>query len=143
MLEILKNGPVVVNFRVDMAFSFYSGGIYSHQTENAWIRNNEARPDWVKLDHAVLCYGWGEENGVKYWLIQNSWGDKWGENGNFKMIRGDDSGGIEHMAEAVMPYVVSLKNNEDDMTVLRHMYGEASTAYVNGLFNNNNKSRKL
>jgi cathepsin C len=37
-----------------------------------------------KVDHSVLCYGWGEENGQKYWLLQNSWGKDWGENGNFK-----------------------------------------------------------
>ena len=44
----------------------------------------------------VLCYGWGEEaDGTKYWLLQNSWGERWGDKGSFKMIRGIDSGGIE------------------------------------------------
>lgn len=31
-----------------------------------------------------MCYGWGEEDGEKYWLLQNSWGTDWGENGNFR-----------------------------------------------------------
>lgn len=30
--------------------------------------------------------------------MQNSWGENWGENGKFKILRGDDSGGIESSA---------------------------------------------
>lgn len=30
MIEIKNNGPIVVNFRVDLAFSFYKDGVYSH-----------------------------------------------------------------------------------------------------------------
>lgn len=47
-----------------------------------------------------MCYGWGEENGIKYWLLQNSWGKQWGENGRFRMKRGLDESSIESMAEA-------------------------------------------
>lgn len=32
----------------------------------------------------MLCYGWGEENGEKFWLLLNSWGSDWGENGSFR-----------------------------------------------------------
>lgn len=39
----------------------------------------------------VRVIGWGiNGNGVRYWLAANSWGTSWGENGFFKIRRGDN-----------------------------------------------------
>jgi cathepsin C len=51
--------------------------------------------EWERVDHAVLLVGFGEEQGKKYWLLQNSWGEDWGEGGFFRMARGTDESGIE------------------------------------------------
>ena len=52
-----------------------------------------------RVDHSTVIIGWGEEiiNGktIKYWLVQNSWGESYGEDGVIKIARGVDHIGVE------------------------------------------------
>merc|ERR1712013_105032 len=55
-------------------FKSYKEGIYYY-------------PARLPINHAVNLVGYGADKGRKYWLIRNSWGDWWGEDGYFKMSR--------------------------------------------------------
>jgi len=53
--------------------------------------------------HAVKLIGWGEEYGVPYWLMVNSWNSSWGDQGLFKIQRGTNECGIDNSTTGGVP----------------------------------------
>jgi len=70
---IMTAGPVEAAFTVFSDFENYKSGIY-HATSSESLGG-----------HAIKIVGWGEENGVKYWKVANSWNPYWGESGYFRI----------------------------------------------------------
>merc|ERR1712048_488131 len=88
---IMAGGPVETAFTVYSDFEDYAGGIYHHVTGS------------YAGGHAVKMVGWGSEGGQKYWKVANSWNPYWGENGYFRIRRGNNEGGIEDSVVASAP----------------------------------------
>ncbi|GER44540.1 cysteine protease, partial [Striga asiatica] len=77
--------PVSVAFEVVHGFRLYKEGVYTSTTCGS---------SPMDVNHAVLAVGYGVENGIPYWLIKNSWGAEWGDNGYFKMEMGKNMCGV-------------------------------------------------
>lgn len=92
MKEIYENGPVEASFEVYSDFPSYKSGVYKRTPGTKHLGG-----------HAVRMLGWGVEDGVKYWLMANSWNEGWGDKGYFKILRGQDECGIEDDIVAGIP----------------------------------------
>ncbi|KAL1781367.1 pro-cathepsin H [Sigmodon hispidus] len=93
---VALHNPVSFAFEVTEDFMMYRKGIYSsttcHQT-----------PD--KVNHAVLAVGYGEQDGILYWIVKNSWGTQWGDKGYFLIERGKNMCGLAACASYPIPQV--------------------------------------
>lgn len=85
MNEIKNRGPIACGIVADARLLKYTGGIFTDPKE--YTHDD--------IDHDISVVGWGVENGVKYWLVRNSWGTAWGENGFFRVTRGSNTIMIE------------------------------------------------
>eukprot|EP00931_Biecheleriopsis_adriatica_P030185 TRINITY_DN1780_c0_g2_i1.p1 TRINITY_DN1780_c0_g2~~TRINITY_DN1780_c0_g2_i1.p1 ORF type:complete len:441 (+),score=116.58 TRINITY_DN1780_c0_g2_i1:54-1376(+) len=75
--EVYNRGPVVAPMYLKDDFMVYKGGVYT-PTDNA---NMQFGADGQPIQHAVTIMGWGRFEGTPYWIVKNSWGTTWGEDG--------------------------------------------------------------
>ncbi|XP_030518274.2 ervatamin-B-like [Rhodamnia argentea] len=74
LLKAVANQPVSVAIDA-RGLQLYSGGMFTG-------------PCGTNLNHGVAVVGYGATNdGTKYWLVKNSWGEEWGEEGYIRMQR--------------------------------------------------------
>ena len=85
LLRAVSQGPVSIAIEADTRyFQFYKSGVL------------DSSDCGTNLDHGVLIVGYGTEDGKPYWLVKNSWGPSWGEDGYVKILRSNSTndGGI-------------------------------------------------
>ncbi|XP_076920078.1 cysteine proteinase mucunain-like [Bidens hawaiensis] len=69
------NQPITVAIEAGgREFQFYTSGVFTGSCG-------------TDLDHGVVVVGYGTENGKDYWIVRNSWGAEWGEQGYIRMER--------------------------------------------------------
>ncbi|XP_022089071.1 uncharacterized peptidase C1-like protein F26E4.3 [Acanthaster planci] len=100
--EIFRNGPVQATLLVKEDFYSYAGGVYKHSHKLVKKPSKARRKGY----HSVRILGWGmdrtdPDNQMPYWLCANSWGSQWGENGYFRILRGQNECEIESFILAV------------------------------------------
>ena len=86
MKEFLyQTGPLAIALNAN-TLQFYSGGIVDSAS---WICSTSG------INHAVTLVGYGTDS-KDYWIVKNSWGKNWGENGYFRIARGKSTCGINY-----------------------------------------------
>jgi hypothetical protein len=91
MSEIWANGPVVAVISLNERE-------YSLFGQNSYLKNKKVFVPLPLNDtlstrfmrHCLTVYGWGQDEvtGLNYWLVQNSWGEEWGDGGTARILRG-------------------------------------------------------
>ena len=58
---------------------------------------NDKGISWMDMNHSVVIIGWGvdKSSDTKYWIVRNSYGQKWGMDGDFFVKRGNNDFGME------------------------------------------------
>ena len=77
----LVNGPVSIALAAgNPYFQGYKGGVLS-----------DSRCP-TQIDHAVVAVGWGTTGSQDYFIIRNSWGASWGEQGHIRIAAASGAG---------------------------------------------------
>ena len=123
MRDIFEWGPVCTSFQVHS--DFYD---FNPEKDGVYISNED--PTTLVGGHAVCISGWGvytdKKTGkdIPFWWIKNSWGQDFGENGYFRMLRGSNHCRIEENIIGMIPNYFP-----NDINELNHVMKKLETKW--------------
>ncbi|XP_061690118.1 cathepsin O [Syngnathoides biaculeatus] len=87
--ELLERGPLSVVVDA-VSWQDYLGGIIQHHCSSRWP------------NHAALLVGYDTTGEIPFWIVQNSWGNEWGNQGYVYVKMGGNLCGIADSVAAVL-----------------------------------------
>lgn len=102
---IYDHGPVATGMCVGNAFQNYRGGVFNTDEKGTCGTN--------KINHAIVLVGWNDTNNS--WILRNSWGTYWGQNGYMEIARGISNVGFaaNYVDYAATPGCYSLSTGSN------------------------------
>ena len=96
--EAVHFTPVSVAIEADTTvFQFYKGGVLTSDKCG------------TSLDHGVLVVGYGvDDEDQAYWIVKNSWGEEWGENGYIRIAKSSVQGEAGVCGIALQPSFIEV-----------------------------------
>eukprot|EP00392_Amoebophrya_sp_AT5.2_P004034 g4039.t1 len=151
--ELYEKGPFPAVVMVENKWFHYQSGIIGKKwCQSKWcnipitdpaVSSDEAARDECEVDyelssHVVLFVGWGVEKtskaDVKFWSLQNSWGESWGEEdhyaprqgegarrrGFFRIKRGENIAGVESYMDTADLEELTVEEAHNNIHWLQH-----------------------
>lgn len=96
--EIMTNGPVLAQMTPYTDLLTYGEGVYQRTSDSFRYNGN----------HVVKVVGWeSSPDGSAHWIVENTWGADWGENGTARVASGGDTS-IDFFAMSFAMYPMTM-----------------------------------
>lgn len=104
---MLQYGVIPVTVTADSAMKRYKSGVFDHDNQGS-------------TNHLVALVGWDDSVGV--WIMRNSWGAKWGEQGYMRIKYG-----VSNIADEATFVVLPSRRDSPWVCTARNALGRAFT----------------
>ena len=101
--EILIDGPITCNLFITPQFKDYKKNKFTDK-----IKIFDIEEDFFSMNHVVSIVGWNKDEIGEYWIVRNSWGREWGDDGFIFMRSGKNLLGIESNCAWAIPEFVEF-----------------------------------
>jgi C1A family cysteine protease/TolA-binding protein len=110
-----KYGAITAAVAATPTFIAYGGGVFDERSSS-------------QINHAVTLVGWDDSKGA--WLLRNSWGSNWGEDGYMWIEYGSNSVG-SYAAWTMVEEDANASNNSSNDTPVAKTFGERNFRVTN------------